>query len=54
LPISWKLQPGSRLRLAIAGTDSDHFAQVPHGRPPLLKFTLGGADASFVDLPIKG
>jgi uncharacterized protein len=54
LPISWKLQPGSRLRLAIAGTDCDHFAQVPHGRPPLLKFTLGGADASFVDLPIKG
>ena len=54
LPVSWRLQPGSRLRLAIAGTDCDHFAQVPHGRPPLLRFTLGGADASFIDLPIKG
>lgn len=54
LPVSWRLQPGSRLRLALAGTDCDHFAQVPHGRPPLLKFTLGGAEASFIDLPIKG
>jgi uncharacterized protein len=54
LPISWKLQPGSCLRLAIAGADGDHFAQVPHGRPPLLKFTLGGADASFLELPIRG
>jgi len=53
LPISWRLQPGSRLRVAIAGTDCDHFAQVPHGRPPLLKFTLGGADASFIELPLK-
>ena len=53
LPISWRLEPGSRLRVAIAGTDCDHFAQVPHGRPPLLKFTLGGADASYIDLPIR-
>ena len=53
LPVSWTLQAGSRLRLAIAGTDADHFAQVPAGRPPLLKFTLGGADASFIDLPLQ-
>lgn len=53
LPVSWKLQAGSRLRLAIAGGDADHFAQVTHGRPPLLEFTLGGDQASFVDLPLR-
>ena len=53
LPISWTLQAGSQLRLAIAGGDADHFAQVPHGRPPLLQFTLGGPDGSFIDLPLR-
>ena len=53
LPVSWALQPGSRLRLAIAGADSDHFAQVPHGRPPMLAFTLGGDAGSFIDLPLR-
>ena len=53
LPISWQLQRGSRLRLSIAGTDADHYAQVPHGRPPKLEVTLGGARASFIDLPIR-
>jgi len=53
LPISWTLQAGSRLRLAIAGGDADHFAQVPHGRPPLLHFTLGGEHGSFIDLPLR-
>ncbi|RYY92705.1 MAG: CocE/NonD family hydrolase, partial [Comamonadaceae bacterium] len=52
LPVSWKLQPGSRLRFAIAGGDADHFAQVTHGRPPRLELTLGGGDGSFIDLPI--
>lgn len=53
LPVSWKLQAGSRLRLALAGGDADHFAQVTAGRPPLLTFALGGANASFIDLPLK-
>ena len=53
LPVSWTLQPGSRLRVAIAGADADHFAQVPHGRPPRLEFTLGGEHASFIDLPLR-
>jgi predicted acyl esterase len=53
LPISWTLQPGSRLRIAIAGADADHFAQVTHGRPPRLEFTLGGDAASFVELPLR-
>ena len=53
LPISWQLQRGSRLRFSIAGTDVDHYAQVPHGRPPRLEITLGGGNASFIDIPIK-
>jgi uncharacterized protein len=53
LPVSWKLRAGSRLRVAIAGADADHFMQVPHGRPPKLGFTLGGDDASFIDLPLR-
>jgi putative CocE/NonD family hydrolase len=51
LPISWKFQAGSRLRISIAGTDADHFAQVPHGRPPVLEFALGGKNECFIDLP---
>ncbi|NML48179.1 CocE/NonD family hydrolase [Ramlibacter sp. G-1-2-2] len=54
LPVSWTLQAGSRLRVAIAGADADHFAQVTPGRPPSLEFTLGGANASFIDLPLRG
>jgi len=41
------------LRLSIAGADGDHFAQVPHGRPPRFEIVAGGADGSFLDLPLK-
>ena len=51
LPISWKFQAGSRLSISITGTDADHFAQVPHGRPPLLEFALGGSNEGFIDVP---
>jgi putative CocE/NonD family hydrolase len=51
LPVSWRLAAGSRLRLSIAGTDAEHFAQVPHGRPPRFEFTLGGPNGSCIDLP---
>jgi len=53
LPVSWTLQAGSRLQLAIAGADADHFAQVTHGRPPCLEFTIGGEHASSIDLPLR-
>lgn len=53
LPVSWRLAPGSRLRVAFAGTDADHFAQVPHGRPPRFEVTLGGTDGSFIELPLR-
>lgn len=54
LPVAWMLKRGSRLRLSIAGADEGHFAQVPHGRPPRLKFTAGGPHASFIELPLRG
>lgn len=52
LPVSWTIKAGSRLRISIAGADVDHFPQVPHGLPPKLTFTLGGSDASFIDIPL--
>jgi uncharacterized protein len=52
LPTSWRLRKGSQLRLAIAGADGDHYAQVPHGRPPPLTLHHGGAQASRLDLPL--
>ena len=51
LPISWTFMKGSRLRLSIAGADANHFAQVPHGRPPRLEVTLG--EASWIEVPFK-
>lgn len=51
LPTSWTFRAGSRLRIAIAGADSDHYGQVPHGRPPLLHIHRGGGTASLIELP---
>ncbi len=52
LPVSWKIQAGSRLKLSIAGADADHCAQTPHGRPPKLSVHWGGETPSHVVLPI--
>jgi putative CocE/NonD family hydrolase len=51
IPTSWTFARGSRVRISIAGADVDHYAQVPHGRPPLLTVRRGGAMASAVTLP---
>jgi uncharacterized protein len=51
IPTSWTFRRGSRIRLAIAGADADHYAHVPHGRPPLLTLRRGGAMASSLTLP---
>lgn len=53
LPVSWVFPRGSRLRVSIAGADSLHFAQVPHGRPPLFRIACGGTEGSYLDLPLK-
>ncbi len=52
LPTAWRFAKGSRLKLSIAGADSDHFAQTPHGRPPLLTVHSGGDKSSILELPI--
>ena len=51
LPVSWVFSANSRIRLSIAGADADHFAQVPHGRPPLLCIHRGGKAGSALDIP---
>jgi uncharacterized protein len=52
-PTSWTFRAGSRIRLAIAGADVDHFGQVPHGRPPLLTIYRGGDRCSRLVLPCR-
>ncbi len=49
LPTAWRFAKGSRIRLAIGGGDSDHYGQVPHGRPPVFTITRAG---SYIDLPL--
>jgi putative CocE/NonD family hydrolase len=48
LPTAWRFAKASRIRLAIAGADADHYGQVPHGRPPVFTIDRG---QSFLDLP---
>ena len=54
LPTSWRFRAGNRIRLSISCADADHFAQVPHGRPPLLTIFHGGVHTSQLDLPWRG
>jgi putative CocE/NonD family hydrolase len=51
LPTAWTFRRGSRIRIAIAGADIDHFGQVPHGRPPRLTVMSGGEAPSLIELP---
>jgi predicted acyl esterase len=54
LPTSWTFHAGSRIRLSISGADADHFAQVPHGRPPLIRVFHGPDHDSRLTLPWRG
>ncbi|WMD22122.1 CocE/NonD family hydrolase [Achromobacter seleniivolatilans] len=51
LPTAWQFQPGSRIRISIAGADKDHCGQVPHGRPPILAIGTGGEHGSRIEFP---
>ena len=51
LPVSWRFAKGSYLRLSIAAADADHFAQVPHGRPPRMLIRTGD-NGSRIELPL--
>jgi predicted acyl esterase len=50
-PISVLIRAGSRLRLSIAGADSETFARVPAVGDPVMKFTLGSS-ASILEIPV--
>jgi uncharacterized protein len=52
LPTSWRFKAGHKIRLAIAGGDKDNYAQVPHGRPPLISVRRGSARPSQIVLPL--
>ena len=52
LPVAWRLSAGSRIRLSLSGADAEHFQQVPHGRPPLYRFELGGVNGCRLRLPV--
>jgi putative CocE/NonD family hydrolase len=51
LPTSWLFKAGSRIRVALAGADADHYVQVPHGRPPVLTLHRGPDHPSAIALP---
>ena len=53
LPTSWRIVAGHRLRVAIAGADTDNYGQVPHGRPPILAIQRGGEHASSIVVPLR-
>ncbi|HWO86695.1 MAG TPA: hypothetical protein VNN75_09450 [Stellaceae bacterium] len=48
LPTAWRFGKDTRIRVAIAGADADHYGQVPHGSPPVFTISRVG---SFLDLP---
>ena len=51
-PVSVRIEPGSRLRVCIAGTDKDNL-HVPEQDPaPTLRLTVGGPQASRLLLPV--
>jgi len=50
LPTSYLFKVGHRIRIALAGADSSHFA-IPRGEPPTLQICRSRAHASRLDLP---
>ena len=52
LPTSYLFAKGHRIRLALAGADSDHFAPV-EGEGSVLTFHYGGPRPSRITLPSR-
>lgn len=50
LPVSWRYRAGHRVRLAIAGSDVDHFRSL--GRAPTIAVRRGGSRGSRLELPV--
>ncbi|MGE0551889.1 MAG: CocE/NonD family hydrolase [Gemmatimonadales bacterium] len=52
LPVSHQFRAGSRIRVAIAGADRDHFARIPAGEAPTVSVFRNSARASQIVLPV--
>ena len=53
LPVAYRFAPGSRIRLAIATADVDHFAAVPDAARAMT-IERSHAHASRIELPVRG
>jgi predicted acyl esterase len=49
-PISWLFAQRHRIRLAVCGSDADHFEPSPPGR---LRLHRGGSHRSYLELPLR-
>jgi uncharacterized protein len=52
LPTSYQFPAGSRIRIAVAGADRDHFARIPAGATPTITMYRTTARPSHVVLPV--
>lgn len=52
LPTSYLFKEGHSIRIALAGADCDHFALIPPGDPPTVRFYRSSEASSRVDLPV--
>jgi putative CocE/NonD family hydrolase len=52
LPTSYLFREGHKIRVAFAGADVDHFAQVPEGDPPTWEVQRNRAHPSHILLPV--
>jgi putative CocE/NonD family hydrolase len=52
-PIALIVRKGERLRLAIAGADSDNLERIPAAGPETLEVGRAAAAPSFVDIPVQ-
>ena len=52
LPTSYLFRAGHRLRVSIAGSDSDHFTRIPDGRPPKYRIFRDKMRPSSIRIPI--
>lgn len=51
-PVAWRLQPGSRVRLTLAGADADNLLVLAETPAPTLTLLTGGEPASCLYLPL--
>lgn len=52
LPISYRVNKGSKIRISFAGIDPEHF-DVPEIKPEFMKMLMGGEEGSYLVLPIE-